>query len=118
MALWKRDSSCHICGLACSRDLKGGAKGLAPAIDHVKPLASGGDHSLDNTALSHRICNDFKSDRQLTQEMAGWCRDAVTALLAGRNGWAILNRRVAKAAAEPPSWVTEPSEPSLWEASS
>ena len=33
-----------------------------PSIDHVKPLAKGGQHTWSNVKLAHRICNSIKSD--------------------------------------------------------
>lgn len=46
---------CHICG--CRVD---------PSdwhLDHVIPIARGGEHSYDNVAVSHPACNQRKSDR-------------------------------------------------------
>lgn len=33
-----------------------------PSIDHVQPLAKGGQHTWNNVRLAHRICNSIKSD--------------------------------------------------------
>lgn len=50
VAVWTRDGGrCHICGKACD-----------PAswhLDHIVPLAHGGDHSYKNVAVSHPVCN-------------------------------------------------------------
>ena len=34
-----------------------------PSIDHIKPLAKGGTHQIDNLQLAHRSCNAKKSDK-------------------------------------------------------
>lgn len=45
---------------------------LAPTLDHIVPLACGGEHSTDNVQLAHFICNCRKSDaRHLHQETRG-----------------------------------------------
>lgn len=68
--LYKRDGGiCHICGLPCRYDdytvvddvfIAGN---YYPSIDHVKPLAKGGEHSYKNVKLAHRICNTIKRDK-------------------------------------------------------
>lgn len=40
-----------------------------PSIDHVVPLAKGGKHSWDNVRLAHRICNSYKSDREVLEDI-------------------------------------------------
>lgn len=67
--LFKRDNGiCHICGRRCNMEdyvMKDGtfiAGDWYPSIDHVVPLAKGGEHSWGNVALAHRRCNYLKSD--------------------------------------------------------
>lgn len=36
---------------------------LSPSVDHVIPLARGGEHSLANTQLAHLVCNTRKGDK-------------------------------------------------------
>jgi 5-methylcytosine-specific restriction endonuclease McrA len=50
---------CHICGKKMRRSLIGGHK-LGPTVDHLVPLARGGDHTYANVAAAHMICNATK----------------------------------------------------------
>lgn len=66
-ALFKRDAGiCHICGGQCSLedyvivDDTFIAGNWYPSIDHVVPLAKGGQHSWANVKLAHRVCNTAK----------------------------------------------------------
>ena len=68
-ALYKRDGGlCHICGLKTALDdyvIRDGTHICGdwyPSIDHVVPLAKGGEHSWRNVRLAHRICNSIKAD--------------------------------------------------------
>lgn len=68
--LYRRDGGrCHICGLQCNwedytvRDGTVIAGDWYPSIDHVIPLAKGGEHSWKNIRIAHRRCNTWKSDR-------------------------------------------------------
>lgn len=64
----KNKGRCHICGKECDINdyiVKDGAfiaGNYYPSIDHVIPLAKGGQHSWDNVKLAHRICNSLKKD--------------------------------------------------------
>lgn len=58
---------CHICGCSTPRRLRGTYEDRAPELDHVIPLAAGGEHSRKNTACSCRKCNIAKADRPLGQ---------------------------------------------------
>lgn len=67
--VFKKDKGrCHICGKVCDINdyiVKDGAfiaGNYYPSIDHVIPLAKGGQHSWDNVKLAHRICNSLKKD--------------------------------------------------------
>lgn len=68
-ALFKRDGGvCHICGGRCSYEDYTTRRGQKisgdwyPSIDHVVPLAKGGEHSWQNVKLAHRRCNYIKRD--------------------------------------------------------
>lgn len=69
--LYERDGGvCHICGGLCDwNDYETREDGSFvagddyPSIDHVVPLAKGGEHSWQNVRLAHRRCNYLKSDR-------------------------------------------------------
>jgi 5-methylcytosine-specific restriction endonuclease McrA len=59
-ALAERDGwTCHLCGETVPdvRHRKGKPKMDGPTIDHRLPLALGGQHTWDNVALAHFICN-------------------------------------------------------------
>lgn len=69
--LFKRDGgTCYLCGKPCRLDdyiIKNGTTICGdwyPSIDHVIPLAHGGEHSWKNVRLAHRICNSLKSDER------------------------------------------------------
>jgi 5-methylcytosine-specific restriction endonuclease McrA len=36
---------------------------LSGTLDHIIPLAKGGDHTYENIKLAHMICNSYKSDK-------------------------------------------------------
>lgn len=72
--LYKRDAgACHICGGQCRYDdytVVGDvfiAGNYYPSIDHIIPLAKGGEHSYDNVRLAHRICNARRGTKELTK---------------------------------------------------
>jgi endogenous inhibitor of DNA gyrase (YacG/DUF329 family) len=50
---------CGICGQPIDR-IRTDQQG--PSIDHIVPLAKGGEHRLSNCQLAHRICNSYKRD--------------------------------------------------------
>ena len=64
----KSRGQCAICGKPCDLNdytEKDGyfiAGNNYPSIDHIIPLAKGGEHSWDNVQLAHRLCNSKKSD--------------------------------------------------------
>ncbi len=47
---------CHICGGKVEMD--------EASLDHIKPIALGGDHTAENLACSHRRCNHRKRHRE------------------------------------------------------
>lgn len=53
---------CGICGREVDKTLPAGNP-LAPELDEIIPVSRGGDpYDLDNLQLSHRICNERKSN--------------------------------------------------------
>jgi 5-methylcytosine-specific restriction endonuclease McrA len=56
-AVFERDEwTCHICGEFVDPKLKH-PNPLSASLDHIIPLAKGGEHSYDNCATSHLQCN-------------------------------------------------------------
>lgn len=55
---WK----CQLCGRKTPAKLRGTYEDDAPELDHILPLAAGGEHSYRNTQCSCRRCNGLKSD--------------------------------------------------------
>lgn len=55
---WK----CHLCRRTTPASLMGTLAPNAPTIDHVVPLARGGDHTMANVRCACRDCNSRKSD--------------------------------------------------------
>ncbi|NKS42290.1 HNH endonuclease [Rhodococcus hoagii] len=53
---------CHICGDPIDYNA-GHLDPLSFQIDHITPIARGGEDTLDNLAASHRGCNRDKGDR-------------------------------------------------------
>ena len=61
-AVFDRDGwECHICGGGIDRAAKW-PDPLSVTLDHVIPLAKGGDHSYGNCKAAHWGCNLKKSD--------------------------------------------------------
>lgn len=58
---------CKLCGVSTPRRLRGTYHDRAPELDHIIPIAKGGEHSYLNTQCSCRKCNAEKSDRPLGQ---------------------------------------------------
>ena len=59
-SLYKRDCGvCQICGLPV-HPVKGVDNSWDGTIDHIVPLSVGGEHSMANCQLAHRICNSIK----------------------------------------------------------
>lgn len=53
---------CQICFRKTPRSKRGTIDDRAPELDHIVPLAKGGDHSYDNTQCACRRCNGLKGD--------------------------------------------------------
>lgn len=54
---WK----CHICGQTIDRNLRLPDR-MAATLDHLLPLAHGGQHIFKNVAPAHYLCNALKAD--------------------------------------------------------
>jgi HNH endonuclease len=60
--LLERDGGiCQLCMLPVDRDAVV-PEVMAPTVDHIIPLAKGGEHSNANCQLAHFLCNSLKSD--------------------------------------------------------
>lgn len=58
--VYKRDKGiCQICGMPV-HSAKMSDDNWDGTIDHIIPLSLGGEHSLENCQLAHRICNSLK----------------------------------------------------------
>jgi 5-methylcytosine-specific restriction endonuclease McrA len=53
---------CRLCGASTPRAKRGTYEDDAPELDHVVPIAKGGEHSYANTQCACRRCNGLKSD--------------------------------------------------------
>ena len=69
-ALYRKNNGvCQICGGQCDwgdfyfKDNYFVVGNNYPSIDHIKPLAEGGEHSWDNVQLAHHHCNSVKGAR-------------------------------------------------------
>ena len=58
---------CQLCRVKTPRSKRGSYDDDAPELDHIIPLARGGQHSYLNTQCSCRKCNCLKSDHALGQ---------------------------------------------------
>jgi predicted nucleic acid-binding Zn ribbon protein len=58
---------CHLCGVKTPSRLRGTYDDRAPEVDHIVPIAAGGEHSYRNTACACRRCNIAKGARPLGQ---------------------------------------------------
>lgn len=61
--LERDDWRCYICGIDTPKHKRGSYDADAPEVDHVIPLAAGGEHSAANCRCACRKCNGVKSDR-------------------------------------------------------
>lgn len=57
---------CHLCRRRVDRTLPGTDQ-RGPTIDHLIPIADGGQDELDNVALAHRGCNTNRRDQGIAQ---------------------------------------------------
>lgn len=64
--------TCAICGLPVDKSLKT-SNPWSPEVDEIIPVSRGGSpYDFKNCALTHRRCNQLKSDKSLE-----WARNAV-----------------------------------------
>lgn len=71
LAVFERDGwTCHLCGEAIDPELSGRAR-MGATVDHLIPLARGGEHSYANVAAAHRSCNSRKGAAVTSLALAG-----------------------------------------------
>ena len=61
-AIARNRPPCHICGGEIDYTLPH-LDPMAYVVDHLEPLAKGGDDVLANKRAAHRTCNRAKSDK-------------------------------------------------------
>jgi 5-methylcytosine-specific restriction endonuclease McrA len=68
LLVFERDGwRCQLCWCSTPRRLRGKMVDRAPELDHIIPLAIGGEHSYRNTQCACRACNIAKGARPLGQ---------------------------------------------------
>jgi len=68
IAVFRRDGwRCQLCGLKLKPRDRGTTKPEAPELDHIVPLAAGGDHTWSNVQCACRACNAAKGAKPLGQ---------------------------------------------------
>lgn len=66
--VFERDKwRCQLCSIKTPKSLRGKSKPNAPHLDHIIPLARGGEHSYRNTQCLCRTCNLRKHAKPLGQ---------------------------------------------------
>jgi 5-methylcytosine-specific restriction endonuclease McrA len=61
--VFERDKwRCHICGKRIDKSLTAPDRGSA-TLDHIQPLAFGGEHSMHNIKAAHLSCNSARGHR-------------------------------------------------------
>lgn len=58
---------CQLCGRKTPKRLRGTCDSRAPVLDHIVPLAAGGDHSMKNTQCLCFGCNTAKGAAAIGQ---------------------------------------------------
>lgn len=58
---------CQLCGITTPRRLRGTFDDSAPEVDHIVPIAQGGEHSYRNTQCACRKCNINKGAKIIGQ---------------------------------------------------
>ena len=70
---------CHLCTGSVSPHLWGHHSNPdAPVIDHVIPVARGGDDTFENVRLAHRVCNARKGAKVDAETIANFKRKGST----------------------------------------
>lgn len=59
--------TCQLCGIKAPKKLRGTYDDRAPEVDHIIPIAQGGEHSYRNTQCACRKCNIAKSANPMGQ---------------------------------------------------
>lgn len=68
LRVFERDRwHCQLCGIKTPKSKRGTYDDNAPELDHIVPLAKGGEHSYRNTQCACRKCNGAKSDAVIGQ---------------------------------------------------
>lgn len=81
--IFERDGwKCHLCGVGTPQRLRGTHADRAPELDHILPLAAGGDHTFDNVACACRKCNQAKGALPLGQIRLTFAASAVAVMQA------------------------------------
>lgn len=63
LVVFERDGwACQICGEKVDRNAQVPDE-RAATVDHILPLARGGDHTYANVQTAHFLCNSLKGDR-------------------------------------------------------
>ena len=68
--------TCQICRVATPESLRGTNHPCEPTLDHVIPLAKGGDHTYANAQCACRDCNTRKNDGVEIFHEVGLVKDA------------------------------------------
>lgn len=69
LEIFERDRwRCRLCRKAVNKNLRH-PDPLSPSLDHILPLALGGDHSRANTQLAHLGCNVKKNLNAVGEQM-------------------------------------------------
>lgn len=60
---WK----CHLCGGTVQQVAGTASNPLGATVDHLVPIAAGGEHVRSNVAVAHRVCNLKRLDKGIAQ---------------------------------------------------
>lgn len=62
--------ACQVCGIDTPKALRGMREHNSPELDHIVPLALGGDHSPENAQCACRSCNMSRGAKTMDQFIA------------------------------------------------